>query len=315
MSINYIRPAKIEEKKRSLVNRLIDMTVFTIKERLMKSRLFLLLFLIYTFMVATGTAIIVVFSDFFVRLIIRAGLDIPSVYYGLIIFGFTITTLNDLVFWIIAFSGANLISDELKSRSMILYYSKPIPRFFYIVSRFLAIFSIIFIVAIIPLMIMVSVPLIRHQDIMVGFNAFDVLAIVLETILSSVTIISFYILFVFAITMIVEDRGASVLVAFITYYSSYILGFSLSRFVDPSFQIISILFWVTSFLLVMLGIPWKNLDKNVLDMISSFLFLPDLDLDPSLYVYGAIMLMLALIAAVTIVVSRIKNVKTEITGE
>ncbi len=315
MSIEAIKPIRVKERNNNIWYRLFQMTVFTIRERLLKSKLFLLLFLIYTFMVVTGTSIIVVFSDFFVSLIQRAGLDPISVYYGLVIFGFAITILNDLVFWIIAFSGANLLSDELKSRSLILYYSKPIPNSFYIISRFLAVFSIIFMVAIIPIIVMVTVPILRHVNIMTDFSPMLTLTIIVQSIISSILIISFYILFVFSVTMIVEDRGASVLIAFIIYYSSYILGFSLGAFVDTRFQIISMVFWSTSLLLTILGVPWKNLDPRVLDLVSRFLFLPNLQLEPQIYVYGASLMVAGILVFIAIIYNRIGKISLKITME
>ena len=287
MSITPIKPEKIVEKRKGLFIRLLSMIIFTIREKLIKSKLFLILYLIYTFVAVIGTVLLVIFSDILSFLPIPGKSDALAVYYALLLFGFGVTLLNDLAFWIVAFSSSNLLSDEIKSSNIIIYYSKPIPRYFYILSRFLSIFLIIFIVAVIPIIVMSTVPVIRNEYLAQYFTQLDILKTIFISILASVITLSFYILFVFAISAIVEDRGASVLISFIIYYSSYILGFSLSIYVDKSFIVLSMGFWVTSIIITLLGIPWMDINFENIERIGRFLMLPNLKLPPVIYLIGS----------------------------
>jgi hypothetical protein len=211
------------------------------------------------------------------------------------LFAFSLSLLNDLSFWIIVFSGSGFISEEISSSIMLLYYSKPVPRYFYPLSRFISMFSIIFVVAIIPIIIMSTVPFARNNLLLSFFNISEITYYILASITTSILVLTFYTLFVFAISSMVRDRGASVLISFITYYSSFLIGTTLSAYVDKSFIIISIPFWVTSSLFFLLGIPWKNVDWGYFEDFFPFLFIGGLKLEPIFYILGFTNLLLTTI--------------------
>ena len=305
MSISPIKPERILEGKRGLLYRLFVMVSFTIRERLVRSRIFLFLYLLYLFSAIIGSVILVILSDVFSVLPITSKSDALALYYSLILLGFSITVLNDIAFWIIAFSTANLVTEEIKSFTVTLYGTKPVPRSFYILSRFLSIFLIIFLVAIIPIAVMVTIPLVRNPNLAQYISISEAAYAVVSSIFSSITIITFYIFMVFAISAIVEDRGASVLIAFIIFYSTYILGYTLSIYIDRSFQILSIGFWATSLLIVLLGLPWKDINWSYLQRIGRFLMLPNIHLSSQTYLIGAASVAIITVISIIIVLWKV----------
>ncbi len=294
MVMERIRLLKVKREK-NILYRLKETVLFIVKNRLIGSKLFLLLYLLYTFTIVIGTVFLVILSDILLSSINNIGGDPLSIYYSLVILGFSLTAMNDLAFWIIVFSAANLLSEEIKSGLVVSYYSKPVPKIFYLSSRVLSIVFVIFFIALIPLGVMVTVPVVRHPDIFPNFGALNLLEIMLASLVATLIVFLFYIFLVSIIVTIVEERGASVLISFIIYYTSYLSSIVLSRYLGAPFYLVSLNFWVASLILVSLGVPWMGLNDVILGRLGRGILQIDLGLDPIYYLLGAFFIILGTI--------------------
>ncbi len=297
MTLESVKPRKIKVQKLGMLERLLSMVTFSIRERMLSSKLFLILYLLYTISVIVGISILAFLIDLTRFIPISDRADALGVYFIFMLFAFSLSLLNDLSFWLIVFSGSGFISEEISSSVMLLYYSKPVPKYYYPLSRFIAMFSIIFLVAVIPIIIMSTVPFARNNLLLSYFNLWEITYYVLASITTSILVLTFYILFAFAVSSIVKDRGASVLISFITYYSSFLMGTTLSAYVDRSFIVISIPFWATSTFFVILGIPWKKVNWGLFENFFPFLLIGGLKLDPLLYVIGFMNMIITIMVA------------------
>ncbi|MGQ4891748.1 MAG: hypothetical protein ACP6IP_04570 [Candidatus Njordarchaeia archaeon] len=308
MVIKLIKPEKMKSKRMSMFKRLISMIQFTIQERFLRSKLFLILYILYTMSVIVGVSMVIIVIDVVKFFPITDKPTALAVYFGLMLFTFEITLLNDLSFWLIAFSGSGVMSEELANSSIILFYTKPIPKYFYPISRFLSMFLIILIVAIIPIPIVSTIPFARNDVLRSYFTSMEIAYYAIMSLLSGVLVLSFYILFVYAVSSFVKDRGASVLISFITYYSTYIMGITLSLYVNKSFIVVSMPFWATSTLFVLMEIPWKNVDWSNLKRFFAFLVIGGVDQEPVMYIMGFSALLISIIITLAILLLKTRNI-------
>lgn len=283
MGIKHIQPTKVEEKQKGRFHRFYRMVVFGIKEKLFKSKIFLLIFFLFAFLPICVITFLIYYStsdlEFLYSLlrIIRNigsgggpgnggpgnGGSQPSLtqaYVSLVYYVILYTVGGYWTTITICFGGLILISDEFHAHTYTYYFTHPVKRYHYLFGRITSLLLPFFLLVGGPFLYGVGIPLGKITGLNEALSFYNLIGVLFGGLLAIFFVLLFQIIIVFAFSTFFQKNFAFLAVLFL-YFVSWMVSQLFVYFGGINYYLLSFYFYIRCFIIVLISfLPFgKNL--------------------------------------------------------